>query len=70
MELREFILDFLAKAGGKSTYPELHKATDFKQQRELRPELKALRKAGIVGEVIEVTPSGNVHALWLVKEGE
>jgi len=70
MDLRQHILDFLASAGGSTTYRELYDATEYRSQRELPRTLKQLRKDGVTGEVIEATPSGNVHKVWLVSGGE
>lgn len=66
MDLKQFVLDFLSGAGGNSTYPALHAATEYQYRRELPSVLKQLRKAGVTGEVVEVTPEGNVHKIWLV----
>lgn len=70
MQLRQHVLDFLASKGGSTTYRELYEATEYRDQRELPRNLKALRKEGVVGEVVEVTPTGNVHKVWLVQESE
>lgn len=70
MNLRQLILDHLAEKSGNTTYPELHAVVPFEFRRELPSELKALRKSGVTGEVVEATPQGNVHKIWLVQAGE
>lgn len=70
MDLRQVVLDFLASKGGSTTYRAIWETLEFRQQQQLPRVLKSLRKEGVTGEVVEVTPEGNVHKVWLVQGGE
>lgn len=70
MALRDKVLEFVGSKGGSTTYREIYESLEYREQQELPRTLKALRKEGVTGEVIEPTPEGNVHKVWLVQESE